>query len=133
MVPTVPESNVEVAMLSRVVATGAAATVMDNKSDFVWTGLLLSLTVTVKLNFPLAVGVPAMAPLPDASLNPAGRLPDVIDQVYGAVPPLAARLTLYDVPTTPEDNEAVEMATGRATFVPDETIAIGTDCDACPV
>jgi len=47
----------------------------------VWTGLLLSRTVTAKLNVPLVVGVPDRTPLPTASVNPVGRLPEVIDQL----------------------------------------------------
>jgi len=41
----------------------------------------LSVTVAVKLDVPLVVGVPEITPVVPASVNPAGRLPDVIDQV----------------------------------------------------
>ena len=34
-------------------------------------------------------------------LNPAGRLPDAIDQVYPGVPPLALSAALYEVPFVP--------------------------------
>jgi hypothetical protein len=50
-------------------------------ADFVWTGLLLSLTLAVKVNVPFAVGVPEIAPVVAARVNPAGRLPDVIDHL----------------------------------------------------
>jgi hypothetical protein len=43
-------------------------------------GFPASVTVAVKLDVPLAVGVPEIAPLADR-LRPAGRLPEVIDQV----------------------------------------------------
>ena len=59
----------------------AAATTMEVAADFVWTGELLSLTVAVKLDVPLVVGVPEMMPVVAARVSPAGRLPDVIDQV----------------------------------------------------
>ena len=36
------------------------------------------------------VGVPEINPL-ELRLRPAGKLPDVIDQVYGGTPPVAAR------------------------------------------
>ncbi len=67
----------------------AAATVMEVAADWVCAGLLLSVTVTVKLEVPLAVGVPEMMPVDGDRLRPAGRVPEVIDQVYGDVPPLA--------------------------------------------
>ena len=54
--------------------------------------LLTSCTVIVKLLVPEAVGVPVMAPLEAFRLRPAGRLPLVIDQVYGVLPPEAARV-----------------------------------------
>jgi hypothetical protein len=46
---------------------------MEVETDFVWTGLPLSLTATVKLNVPLAVGVPEMIPVVAAKVSPAGR------------------------------------------------------------
>jgi hypothetical protein len=77
--PAVPEGSVEEVIVS--VATEATATTIDIAADFVWTGLLLSLTATVNLNVPLAVGVPEIAPLLADKLRPAGRLPERIDQV----------------------------------------------------
>jgi hypothetical protein len=49
------------------------------------------LTVTPKEELPLPVGCPEMIPVDGARLSPAGRLPEEIDQVYGAVPPVACR------------------------------------------
>jgi hypothetical protein len=57
----------------------------------VWAGLPASATVAVKLVVPVVVGVPEIKPDDDEMLSPAGRLPAVIDQVYGEVPPLACR------------------------------------------
>jgi hypothetical protein len=54
---------------------------MEVAADFVWTGELLSLTVAVKLDVPLVVGVPEIMPVVAARVSPAGRLPEVIDQV----------------------------------------------------
>jgi hypothetical protein len=61
--------------------SGLSPITIDVAADLVWTGLPLSLTVTVKLNVPLAVGVPEIAPVAAASVTPPGRLPDVIDQL----------------------------------------------------
>jgi hypothetical protein len=74
------------------VAGGAAAKVIVITADFVCTGLLLSVTVKVKVDIPLSVGVPEIVPVVDAKVSPAGRLPEVIDQVYAGVPPLAVRV-----------------------------------------
>jgi hypothetical protein len=79
----VPEPNVEAVIVSPL---GAITTAVD--TDFVCAGLPASCTVAVRLNVPLAVGVPEIAPLA-ARVRPAGRLPEVIDHEYGAVPPLA--------------------------------------------
>jgi hypothetical protein len=59
--------------------------------DVVCVGLEESETVAVKLKVPLAVGVPEIRPVLAARLRPAGRLPALIDQVYGVVPPVARR------------------------------------------
>jgi hypothetical protein len=55
----------------------------------VWAGEPASWTVTPKEKLPLAVGFPEMIPVDGARLSPAGRLPEVIDHVNGAVPPVA--------------------------------------------
>jgi hypothetical protein len=52
-----------------------------------------SLTCTVKLEVPAVVGVPVIAPAV-LRLNPAGRAPTVVDQVYGVVPPVAVSVWL---------------------------------------
>jgi hypothetical protein len=75
-VPLVPAASVE-----EVIANWFDVIVMDVAADFVCTGLLLSVTVTVKLNVPPAVGVPEITPLAPARTNPAGRLPELTDQV----------------------------------------------------
>lgn len=48
-------------------------------ADVVCAGLPLSVTVAVRFEFPPAVGVPEIVPVAAVSVNPAGRLPDVID------------------------------------------------------
>jgi hypothetical protein len=65
------------------------AIVIDSGTDLVWAGLLLSVTVAVKANVPLAVGVPEITPFPAVRVRPAGRLPLVTDHVYAGVPPVA--------------------------------------------
>lgn len=47
----------------------------------VWDGEPASLTVAPMVKLPLAVGVPEMTPLFADRVSPAGRAPEVIDQV----------------------------------------------------
>ena len=83
---------------------GAAATVMLKVAMAV--ACAESVTFTVKENVPAAVDVPDMTPpgpagtsvgVPDMtpaelSERPAGKAPVATDQVYGGVPPVAARV-----------------------------------------
>ena len=72
-------------------AAGGAANVVDTPAATVmlvaWVALwpLASVTLTVKLKVPVAVGVPLRVPA-GLRLMPAGRLPLLTDQVYGAGP-----------------------------------------------
>jgi hypothetical protein len=83
--PSVPFANVE-----EVIVRWLEAMLMNVRTDFVSTGLLLSLAVTVKLKIPLAVGIPEITPVAVANVRPAGRVPAVMDQMWDDVPPLAA-------------------------------------------
>jgi ABC-type thiamin/hydroxymethylpyrimidine transport system permease subunit len=96
-VPSVPEGRAD-----EVIVSDVAAMVIDIAVERVWTGLLLSLTLAVKVNVPFAVGVPEISPLPAVSVKPVGRLPMVIDQVYVGVPPVACSVCEYAVPSVPE-------------------------------
>ena len=44
----------------------------------------------MKLNVPLADGVPEIVPVELPSVSPAGREPAMIAQLYGGEPPVAA-------------------------------------------
>ena len=82
-----PEDREEVVM-----ATGRGLTVRERATDFVCTGLDESVTVKVGLVVLLAVGVPDRIPVAGARLRPLGRV--LLDQVYGAVPPVALSVAL---------------------------------------
>jgi hypothetical protein len=76
----------------------AAATVREN--DFVAVcavGVVESVTFAVKPNEPDAVGVPEIVPALDR-VRPDGRAPELMLQLYGVVPPLAANVAEYTVP-----------------------------------
>jgi hypothetical protein len=91
-VPRVAATKLEEVMVSEV-----ALTTIEVIADLLWTGLLLSVTVTVsvtvavKLNVPETVGAPEMVPLL-ARVRPAGKLPELTVQLYAGVPPLAWRV-----------------------------------------
>ena len=53
----------------------------------------LSVTRMVKLEVPVDVGVPLIVPAMD-NANPAGNDPEATAQLYGGVPPLAAKVAL---------------------------------------
>ncbi len=63
------------------VGGAGAAMTSERETDLVCAGLPASVTVAVKLDVALAVGVPEMRPVPAIKVRPAGRLPAVIDQV----------------------------------------------------
>jgi hypothetical protein len=89
-VPFVPEPRLVVETVS--VEGGAAAIAIESFTDWLCAaGLPPSLSNTVKLLVPVAVGVPEISPVAGARVRPAGRLPDEIDHVYGVVPPAACR------------------------------------------
>ena len=75
-----------------VVTVSGAATV--RLSGFVAVSELTSVTWTVKLLVPVPVGVPEITPVLDARESPVGRVPEDMDQLYGAVPPVAASVVL---------------------------------------
>jgi hypothetical protein len=54
---------------------------MERATDLVCAGLLASVTVAVKAEVPVAVGVPEIKPLFADKVSPAGRLPVVTNQV----------------------------------------------------
>jgi hypothetical protein len=73
-----------------VVIESAALTVIE--STWVAVRDPLSVTRTVKFAVPAVVGVPASAPDEASNENPAGNVPTATAQVYGVVPPAAAKV-----------------------------------------
>ena len=107
-VPTWPPLSVEV-----VICTGvtAAAITMLKFAVALCAGELESVTFTVNDAVPAAVGVPLICPAL-LSVNPAGNEPEEIDQLYGVVPPLAAKDAVYAAPTVPLVSDDVVMTGG---------------------
>jgi hypothetical protein len=61
--------------------SGVGAIVMARGTDAVRAGLLLSVANTVKLEDPLAVGMPDIVPVEGVRVKPAGSLPEAIAHV----------------------------------------------------
>jgi hypothetical protein len=80
-------------------------------------GLPLSVTCGVKLDVPGPVGVPEIIPVLAFRVRPLGKLPWVIDQVYGVNPPVAANVALYAIPVLPFGSEAVVICSGAAMVI----------------
>lgn len=74
--------------------------------------------VTARL-FAAAVGVPVIAPVDAFSCKPAGKVPLVVVQLRGSVPPVATSVALYAVPTWPLGRVVVEMASGVGLGLPE--------------
>ena len=74
--------------------SGATVMAMASVEDCVSAGVEESLTSKVIVALVAALGIPEITPVALASDNPVGRVPLVIDQLYGAVPPLAASVAL---------------------------------------
>jgi hypothetical protein len=56
-------------------------TVIVFLADAVCVGLLLSVTITVKVAVAALVGVPEIVPVDGVRTSPAGKLPELIDHV----------------------------------------------------
>lgn len=108
-----PAGNDVVVMSS----AGAVIVILSAAVAVFAVGVSESVTITVKLVVPTngPVGFPVMAPVEPFSERPAGRLPTLMDQVYGVIPPVAARVWLYDVPITPAARLVVVTETGGFT------------------
>jgi hypothetical protein len=94
-----------------------ATLLIVRENDFVDEALFPPVTRTVKVEVPAVVGVPLIAPPVDRE-SPAGRDPEETDQLYGCVPPVAASVLLYAVPTVPAvSGLAVEIVGAAAALI----------------
>ena len=69
------------------------ATVIVMLNDCVAVCAAESVTLAVKLKEPVVVGVPEIVPAAER-VSPAGKAPELILQLYGVVPPLAAKVVV---------------------------------------
>jgi hypothetical protein len=101
--PTSPPARDVVVILSVV---GTAATTMLRFAVALSRGELESVTFTTKEKVPDAVGVPLIWP-ELLSVNPPGKAPELTVQLYGLLPPLAASVAVYPLPTPPPARDVV--------------------------
>lgn len=116
--PTVPAGNDEVLMLN-------AGALIVNDSPTLADPEAPSVTLTVKLDDPAAVGVPAI--VPPERLSPAGSDPVATDQVYGGDPPVALSACEYPTPTMPTGNEDVVIVNAGELITNDNGAVADTD------
>lgn len=65
-----------------------------------WESVTLKVTLAAEPDTGV-VGVPLIAPVTGFKVNPGGSVPELTEYVYGAIPPVADRLTVSAVPTVP--------------------------------
>ena len=103
------------------------ATLNARFTDFCCAGTLLSATVKVSgAEFTAVVGVPAITPLAGVSDKPAGNEPALIDQVSGGVPPVAANVAVYALPTCATGSDVVVTASAAFTVTGNVTVCVST-------
>jgi hypothetical protein len=107
---------------------GAALTAIE--SALVPLAPTVSAALTVKLAVPDAAGVPVTAPVAAASDSPAGRLPEETDQVSAPVPPVAAMVWLYAMPTVSAGRLAVVIAGAALIAILNARVAVAPTLSA---
>jgi predicted ribosome-associated RNA-binding protein Tma20 len=89
----------------------------------------LSATCAVKFDVPAADGVPLITPA-ELSDSPVGSVPALTVHEYPPVPPLAARVCEYAVPTTPFGNDDVVTDSGALTTIVKGALAFPPELSA---
>jgi hypothetical protein len=99
-------------------------------SAFVVCTPALSVTCTVKAAITTFPGVPLIVPVA-LRLSPVGRAPELIDHVYGEVPPVALSPCEYAFPSAPAGNDDVVIvktweliASDRAAMADTEALSV---------
>ena len=85
-----------------------------------------SVTLTVKLFGPAAVGVPDIVP-PEARVKPEGSDPFDTDHEYGGDPPAAPSACEYATPITPAGSDEMVILNAAGLIVSDRAAVTETD------
>jgi len=121
-----------VALVSVVVtiASGAGATMMLSCFVADSAGVPESVTLTVNVEVPVAVGVPLIAPVLPFNESPAGRFPALVLHVRAPAPPVEVSVTEYATPTVAAANGEVDVIDGDGvtiTFADTDLVGSLTD------
>jgi hypothetical protein len=81
-----------------VIVSGDTTVIESDAVAVAAVGVVESATITVNVEVPFTVGVPMISPLDELIERPAGNDPELIDQVYGAKPPLTVSPPEYEIP-----------------------------------
>src|ERR1700678_94261 len=95
-----------------------------------------SVTVTVNVEFPDAVGLPVMLTVSvvlDAKERPAGKLPDAIVHDNGGTPPVAVTGSLYDSFRVADGSDVVVITGGGSTFTVSAVDCLGKSTDVAVI
>jgi hypothetical protein len=103
-----------------VVITSAGGLIVSDSAAVV-EAEALSVTLTVKLADPAAVGLPEIVP-PGDIFSPAGSDPLTIDQEYGGEPPDAASACEYPIRTVPTGSDDVVITSAGGLIVSDNAV-----------
>src|SRR3990172_2224858 len=87
---------------------------MDIERDLLAIVVFASVTWIAKSNVQKIEGIPEISPVDLFKVNPSGKAPEIIDQLYGAAPPRAFTVWLYEVSTVPQVSASVFILSGSA-------------------
>jgi hypothetical protein len=96
-----------------VVVTKRPETVTVKLAATFCAGIEESLSFTMKVKVPSAVGVPEITPVEVLRERPGGSDPPATDQMYGVSPPVAIRVAEYPTPMEALGSEVVVIERGR--------------------
>ncbi len=106
---TVPFGSVDTVIVS---GAPAGLIVRLTGPEVVCCVVLESVAFTVRATVPAVVGVPATMQPALVSVRPAGNVPAVMVQAYGAVPPVTPMVAVYGTFTVPFGKEVTVILSG---------------------
>jgi hypothetical protein len=111
------------------IVSGGGALIFNTKACAAEVTPAASVTVTEKFAVPVAFGVPEITPVDAPSLAQVGSVPLDTAHVYAPVPPVAASVVEYAVPSVPAGTLVVVTCGAGSTVTPTcaVTVVLATD------